>query len=48
MVTYAHAVHAFTNPEADKFRIPNIAYNEKAAKRSREEMKRFFQEQLKS
>lgn len=47
MVTYAHAVHAFTNPDADSFRIPGIAYNEKAAKRSWDEMQRFFGEQLK-
>ncbi|HET9578855.1 MAG TPA: dienelactone hydrolase family protein [Usitatibacter sp.] len=42
MVTYAHAVHAFTNPDADSFKIPGIGYNEKAAKRSWEEMQRFF------
>ncbi len=47
MVTYAHAVHAFTNPEADKFKIPGIGYNEKAAKRSWDEMGRFFQTTLK-
>ena len=47
MVTYAHAVHAFTNPDADSFRIPGIGYNEKAAKRSWEEMQRFFGETLK-
>lgn len=46
MVTYAHAVHAFTNPDADSFKIPNIAYDEKAAKRSWDEMSRFFEEQL--
>jgi dienelactone hydrolase len=47
MVTYAHAVHAFTNPQADSFKIPGIGYNEKAAKRSWEEMGRFFQTTLK-
>jgi len=46
MVTYANAVHAFTNPEADSFKIPGIGYNEKAAKRSWDEMARFFQVQL--
>jgi len=46
MVTYANAVHAFTNPDADSFKIPGIGYNEKAARRSWDEMKRFFQEQL--
>ena len=47
LVMYAHAVHAFTNPEADKFKIPGIGYNEKAAKRSWDEMGRFFQTTLK-
>lgn len=47
MVTYAQAVHAFTNPDADSFKIPGIGYNEKAAKRSWDEMARFFQVQLK-
>ena len=46
MVTYAHAVHAFTNPEADSFKIPGIGYNEKAEKRSWAEMQRFFRERL--
>jgi dienelactone hydrolase len=47
MVSYAQAVHAFTNPDADSFKIPGIGYNEKAAKRSWDEMARFFQTQLK-
>jgi dienelactone hydrolase len=47
MVSYAQAVHAFSNPDADSFRIPGIGYNEKAAKRSWDEMSRFFQVQLK-
>ncbi len=47
MVTYANAVHAFTNPDADSYKIPGIGYNEKAAKRSWDEMSRFFQVQLK-
>lgn len=46
MVTYANAVHAFTNPQADSFHIDGIGYNEKAATRSWDEMKRFFQVQL--
>jgi dienelactone hydrolase len=46
MVTYANAVHAFTNPKADDYHIPGIGYNEKAAKRSWEEMKHFFRVQL--
>ena len=47
MVSYAQAVHAFTNPGADSFRIPGIGYNEKAATRSWDEMARFFQVQFK-
>lgn len=46
MVTYANAVHAFTNPKADDYHVPGIGYNEKAAKRSWDEMKHFFQVQL--
>ena len=46
MVTYAQAVHAFTNPDADSYRIPGIGYNEKAEKRSWAEMQRFFKERL--
>jgi len=47
MVSYAQAVHAFTNPDADSFKIPGIGYNEKAATRSWDEMARFFAVQLK-
>ena len=47
MVTYANAVHAFTNPQADSFKIPGIGYNKKAAERSWDEMGRFFQTQFK-
>jgi dienelactone hydrolase len=46
MVSYAGAVHAFTNPDADKFGIKGIGYNEKAAKRSWDEMQRFLKVQL--
>ena len=46
MVTYANAVHAFSNPDADSFKIPGIGYNEKAARRSWDEMQRFFREQF--
>lgn len=45
-VEYANAVHAFSNPDADKYKIPGIGYNEKAARRSWDEMQRFFQEQF--
>jgi dienelactone hydrolase len=47
MVSYAKAVHTFTNPDADKYKIPGVAYNEKAATRSWAEMTRFFEERLK-
>ena len=47
LVTYAQAVHAFTNPEADSFKISGIGYNKKAAERSWDEMGRFFQTALK-
>ena len=46
MVTYADAVHAFTNPKADDSHIPGIGYNEKAARRSWAEMEHFFRVQL--
>jgi dienelactone hydrolase len=47
MVTYAHAVHAFTNPDADSFNIPGIGYNKAAATRSWKEMQDFFKEEMK-
>ncbi|HSS29158.1 MAG TPA: dienelactone hydrolase family protein [Usitatibacter sp.] len=47
MVTYAHAVHAFTNPDADSFKIPGIGYNKEAATRSWDEMQRFSKEEMK-
>ena len=43
-VDYAGAVHAFSNPDAGKFGLPNIAYNEPAARRSWEHMQVFFRE----
>ena len=46
MVSYANAVHAFSNPDANSYNLPGIAYNEKAAKRSWEEMQRFFHEKF--
>ena len=46
MVTYANSVHAFTNPDADSFKIPGIGYNEKAARRSWDEMQYFFRTQF--
>lgn len=46
LAVYGGAVHAFSNPDADSFKIPGIAYNEKAARRSWDEMQRFFQEKF--
>lgn len=43
-IDYAAAVHAFTNPDAGKFNIPGVAYDEKADKRSWEHMKTLFKE----
>jgi dienelactone hydrolase len=44
MNVYSHAVHGFTNPEADSHHIPGIAYNAEADKRSWEAMRGFFEE----
>jgi dienelactone hydrolase len=44
MVVYGGAIHSFSNPDAGKFGIEGIAYNEKAAKRSWAHMKMFFDE----
>ena len=41
---YAHAVHAFTNPDADKFKIPGVGYNAEADRRSWKAMQMFFDE----
>lgn len=41
---YSGAVHAFTNPDADKFGIPGIGYNAFADSRSWEHMKLAFAE----
>jgi dienelactone hydrolase len=41
---YADAVHAFTNPNAGRFGIPNIAYNKQADERSFARMIAFFNE----
>lgn len=43
-ISYANAVHAFTNPDAGSFNIPGIAYNEPAARRSWQHMRVFFGE----
>ncbi len=47
-VSYAGAIHAFTNPEADKIRVEakldGVGYNEPAARRSWQHMRLFFDE----
>ncbi|HEY1684417.1 MAG TPA: dienelactone hydrolase family protein [Tepidisphaeraceae bacterium] len=44
LISYAKAVHAFTNPAADAHHMPGVAYNEKADKRSWQCMMDFFGE----
>lgn len=41
---YCDAVHAFTNPDADRHHIPGIAYNKEADERSWRAMQDFFNE----
>ncbi len=48
MVSYAHAVHSFSNPEANGYHIDGAAYNEKADKRSWDEMQRFFKAEFRT
>lgn len=43
-ISYANAVHSFTNPDAGNDNSKGAAYNEKADKRSWEAMKLFFAE----
>lgn len=43
---YGGAVHAYSNPDADKLKIPNIGYNARADHRSWSAMKEFFAETL--
>jgi dienelactone hydrolase len=44
MNLYGNAVHSFTNPGADKYGIPGIAYNAEADRRSWQAMQDFFGE----
>lgn len=44
LVEYGGAMHAFTNPDADKAGLPGVAYNRKADERSRAEMLRALEE----
>ncbi len=43
-ISYSGAVHAFTNPSADKFGVPGVSYNAAADRRSWEHMKSAFAE----
>jgi dienelactone hydrolase len=43
-VSFAGAVHAFTNPGADAFGVPGVKYNQKADRRSWSAMKDLFAE----
>lgn len=47
VVHYAGAVHAFTNPQADGYKVPGVAYNAAADRRSFEHMQLLFAEKLK-
>jgi dienelactone hydrolase len=44
MTSYGGAVHAFTQPDVDKYNMAGAKYNEKADKRSWQAMKDFFAE----
>ncbi|HEX8524351.1 MAG TPA: dienelactone hydrolase family protein [Tepidisphaeraceae bacterium] len=44
---YPDAVHAFTNPNADKVGIKGIGYNKEADEKSWQAMKQFFEQNLK-
>jgi dienelactone hydrolase len=43
-LSYSGAVHAFMNPEADKFHLEGIGYNATVAERAWNQMQLFFQE----
>lgn len=43
-LSYAYAVHAFTNPGADAYKIPGVAYNATADRRSWQHMQLAFNE----
>ena len=43
-LTYSGAMHAFMNPEADKFHLEGISYNAAVAQRAWNQMQLFFQE----
>ncbi|HEX2973271.1 MAG TPA: dienelactone hydrolase family protein, partial [Tepidisphaeraceae bacterium] len=41
---YSHAVHAFTNPDANKANLQGVAYNEQADHRSWQALQAFLKE----
>jgi dienelactone hydrolase len=47
MIFYSGVKHSFTNPDADSFNIPGVAYSAKAASRSNDHMLLFFKELFK-
>lgn len=46
LTAFSGAVHAFTNPKADNFKLPGVAYNKNADVRSWAAMKALFEEKL--
>ncbi len=46
LIRYAGAKHAFSNPDADGYGMPPVGYDEKADKRSWENMRSFLEEVL--
>jgi len=44
--SYSGAVHAFTNPKADDYKVPGVAYNKNADRRSWDAMKALFVEKF--
>ena len=44
MTYYAGAKHSFTNPEADTYGVDGLGYDEKADRRSWQQMQQFFAE----
>jgi dienelactone hydrolase len=46
VIHYPGAKHAFTNPDADKFGVPGLAYNADADKKSWAELLKFFKREL--
>jgi len=44
LISYSGALHAFSNPKADTYGLPPVAYDEKADRRSWQHMLTFFDE----